>query len=233
MTGGPNKGFETAAIANDRDSSQPDRMNPRPHDAVKPLAGDCVGPADVTTKRIPGEAGTWVFILGDMTLFAIFFLTYLYYRGQQPELFNLSQEELVPAYGVVNTLLLLTSSLFVAIGLPALRAGNVQSGRRWYGGAVPCGLAFSGLKFVEYGEKIAIGFTPATDNFFMFYYLLTGLHFFHLLLGVAFLVWIIGTSTPISVQKPQRFALIEGATCYWHMVDLLWIVLFPLVYLVN
>jgi nitric oxide reductase NorE protein len=214
MTSERNAGLETAAIANDGN-------------------GDHPAPNDLTTKRIPGEEGTWVVILGDMTLFAIFFLTYLYYRGQQPELFNLSQEELVPAYGVVNTLLLLTSSLMVAIGLPALRAGQVQAGRRWYWGAVLCGLAFSALKFVEYGEKIANGVTPATNSFFMYYYLLTGLHFFHLLLGVAFLVWIIGTSSPISVQNPRRFALIEGATCYWHMVDLLWIVLFPLVYLVN
>jgi nitric oxide reductase NorE protein len=187
-------------------------------------------------RHLPGEEGTWVFILGDMTVFAVFFATYLYYRGQQRALFVESQHSLVQGYGVINTLLLLTSSLCVVLGMKAVRgrlAGEPTRAAPWlFGGALACGLGFSAMKFVEYGEKLAAGITPATNDFFMYYFILTGLHFFHLILGMGVLVFLIraGRRTSMSVRQ---FAFVEGGACFWHMVDLLWIVLFPLLYLVK
>jgi nitric oxide reductase NorE protein len=184
------------------------------------------------TRRIPGEEGTWVFILGDMTVFAVFFATYLYYRAQQPELFNVSQLSLRPGYGVINTLLLLTSSLLVVIGLRAVRR-QVRNVAPWmFSGALLCGLGFSFMKFLEYSEKLSKGLTPNTNSFFMYYYVLTGLHFFHLIVGMGVLTFLIVKSRAPSLTVKQ-FAFVEGGACFWHMVDLLWIVLFPLLYLMK
>ena len=185
-----------------------------------------------SVKRVPGEEGTWIFIYGDMMIFAVIFVTYLYYRGQQIDLFNESQKTLVRGFGATNTLLLLTSSLFVAIGIRAINRRRADLAPLMFLGAMACGLAFAALKFVEYGEKLSVGITPATNNFYMYYFVLTGLHFFHLIVGMAILALITRASSRTE-HTAKQYALIEGGACFWHMVDLLWIILFPLLYLVN
>ena len=99
-------------------------------------------------------------------------------------------------------------------------------------GAFACGLGFAFVKYLEYSDKLSHGIKPATNDFWMYFYVLTGLHFFHLLCGMALLVFIW-----VQVEKPKldprRLAFVEGGACFWHMVDLLWIVLFPLLYLVH
>ncbi|GAA5156585.1 cytochrome c oxidase subunit 3 family protein [Pseudonocardia eucalypti] len=186
-------------------------------------------------KHLPGEEGTWVFIFGDMMVFAVFFCTYLYYRGLEPELFNESQQQLRQIYGVVNTLLLLTSSLFVVVGIRAIRKRVAGVAPWMFSGALVCGLGFSLMKFLEYSEKLGKGLTPNTNSFFMYFYVLTGLHFFHLIIGMAVLVYLIVKSRAAETTQltTKQFAFVEGGACFWHMVDLLWIVLFPLLYLVK
>lgn len=187
-------------------------------------------------RHLPGEEGMWVFILGDMTVFAVFFATYLYYRGEESTLFTESQRSLSRGYGVTNTVLLLTSSLCVVLGTRAVRSrlsGSVNRSAPWlFGGAMACGFGFLALKFVEYGEKFSAGITPATNGFFMFYFILTALHLFHLIIGMGVLLYLVRSSRRPTLSEMQ-FMFIEGGACYWHMVDLLWIVLFPLVYLVK
>ncbi|WP_372787870.1 cytochrome c oxidase subunit 3 [Paraconexibacter sp.] len=183
-------------------------------------------------RRTPGEAGTWVFIFGDMTVFAVLFATYLYYRAEDPALFASSQQELNQTFGAVNTLLLLLSSLLVVAAVRAVRDHRGVAAPRLIAGAMACGLAFSGLKVVEYGEKISHDQTPATDDFFLYYFVLTGMHWFHLLIGLAVL-----TALIVITRKPnltaRQVSFVEGGACFWHMVDLLWIVLFPLLYFVR
>jgi nitric oxide reductase NorE protein len=188
-------------------------------------------------RHTPGEVGAWVFILGDMVLFAVFFATYLVYRGHQRELFIQSQHRLVQGYGVINTLLLLTSSLFVVLAMRALRrdqaAGNgSKAASLLFGGALVCGLCFGGMKLLEWGDKLSVGLTPATNDFFMFFFTLTGLHFLHLLIGMVVLVCLMRVSRR-PLLAAREFGYVEGGACFWHMVDLLWIVLFPLLYLVR
>lgn len=185
-------------------------------------------PAD----RIPGEEGIWVFILGDMTIFGILFAAYLWYRGQQPELYAGAQQALNQNYGVINTLLLLTSSLFVVIGVQSLRRRSSAVAPWLFAGALLCGLGFIVAKYFEYSEKVSAGITPGTNEFFMYYYVLTGLHLFHLVIGMCVLVYLILKARRPELTKKQ-FGYVEGSACYWHMVDLLWIVLFPLLYLVK
>ncbi|HTF54749.1 MAG TPA: cytochrome c oxidase subunit 3 family protein [Pseudonocardia sp.] len=183
-------------------------------------------------RHLPGEAGTWVFIFGDMGVFAVFFCTYLYYRGEHPDLFNDSQLALRPSYGVINTLFLLASSLCVVLGIRAVRAESRKVAPSLFFLALLCGLGFAVMKFVEYSEKLSAGITPVTNSFFMYYYILTGLHFFHVVLGMAVLIFLIVKSRA-TILTARQFAFMEGGACFWHMVDLLWIVLFPLVYLVK
>lgn len=106
-------------------------------------------------RRIPGEEGTWIFLLGDMAVFAVFFGAYLNDRSQDPDLFNRSQETLTQFYGAVNTLVLLASSLLVVIGMRTITNPTGTTARWAFAGALACGLIFSVNKFLEYGEKSA------------------------------------------------------------------------------
>lgn len=183
-------------------------------------------------RHIPGEEGTWVFIFGDMILFAIFFVTYLHYRSQNPELFNESQKHLQQAYGAINTLLLLTSSLFVIVGIRAIRRHAHRLAPACFASAFGCGIGFSIMKFLEYYDKVSHGLNPSTNNFFMYYFVLTGLHWFHLFIGLAVLTFLFFKARKVELTV-KEFAFVEGGACFWHMVDLLWIVLFPLLYFVR
>ncbi|XAY07354.1 Quinol oxidase subunit 3 [Paraconexibacter sp. AEG42_29] len=173
-----------------------------------------------------------MFILGDLTIFAALFIAYLYNRGEQPAEFARSQQTLTQAFGAVNTLLLLASSLLVVMTVRAVRIGRARLAPPLLYGALVCGIAFSINKIIEYSNKLDHGLDPATNDFYMYFYVLTGVHFVHLLVGMGLLGMMIALSKRSSLSKHQSF-FFEGAACFWHMVDLLWIVLFPLLYLVH
>ena len=187
-------------------------------------------------RHLPGEEGIWIFILGDMLVFSLFFLVFTYYRGLDPELFASSQATLNLHYGAVNTLFLLTSSWFVVLGLHAVRQNRATWAARLVVAAGLCGLGFVVVKFLEYGEKIRAGYVLTTNDFFMYYYIFTGIHFLHLIigLGVLLFLWFKCKSLVVAGRvKPGDIQTFESGAAYWHMVDLLWIVLFPLIYLVK
>jgi nitric oxide reductase NorE protein len=183
--------------------------------------------------RVPGESGTWFFIFGDMAVFAAIFVGYLAERAQNPDVFNASAATLRPEYGVIYTLLLLTGSLFVVTGMKAVRRQAIQVGPWCFVGAFLCGLGFACLKVTEYHDKVQHGYTVSKNGFFAWFYVLTGLHFFHLIVGMAALVFLVVMSRRRQVMVGQQFAFIEGAAVFWHLVDLLWIVIFPLLYFVR
>jgi nitric oxide reductase NorE protein len=187
---------------------------------------------EVRRGHIPGEAGIWIFILGDMAVFAVLFGTFLVYRSKDVELFDSSQLHLNTTFGLINTLLLLVSSMLVVLAVSTVRRGTPRPAPLLIAGAIACGLAFSMLKVVEYVDKIDAGITPQTNTFYMFYFLLTGLHWFHLLLGLAVLTYLLASARR-KRHDARQLAWFEGGGCFWHMVDLLWIVLFPLIYLLN
>lgn len=175
---------------------------------------------------IPGEPGLWLFLFADMLLFAALFGIVVYLRDDQPEIFSESQATLSQTLGLVNTLLLLTGSLFVAMAVHGTRTGAGRPDRLLLG-AIACGAGFLGVKAVEWGSSIADGHTVSTNDFFQAYYMLTGIHLAHVTIGLGVLVamW-------REVRRPQaRLGMLEGGGCYWHLVDLLWVVLFPLIYL--
>lgn len=183
--------------------------------------------------RVPGEAGLWVFILGEMSVFAVLFINYMYYRGQDRALFESAQRTLNLNTGALFTFLLLISSFFVLIAVRALREGLHRTGQGFLLGAAVCGLLFCSLKISDYHAKLAHGITPRTNDFQMFFFVYTGIHLFHVilgLLGLGALIRLAGRSEGLSAGQ---ILFVEGVACYWHMVDVLWVVLFALLYLVR
>lgn len=179
---------------------------------------------------VPGESSMWFFILGDLLIFGVYFVCYMAYRAQNQELFLHSQQHLNQGIGVINTILLLSSSLFVALGTEAARARNATSAFRLIAVAFAFGLAFPLLKLVEWIPKLNAGITPGENLFFMFYYLLTGLHLVHVLLGLVILGFVL---RDLRRSTTPNITFVETGATYWHMVDLLWLLLFALFYLVR
>lgn len=181
---------------------------------------------------LPAETGLWVFVFGDMTIFGWFFLIFLWeYRGDR-DVFASSVGELHRPIGVTNTMILLLGSLLVVLGLHARRGGQHRLAGRWVGAALVCAVAFVVVKVGEYSLEISGGHTPGTNTFFLFYYLLTGLHLLHVIIGGCLLAWWWRRLRAARDFVDERI-FAESAAVYWHMVDLLWLVIFTLVYLVS
>ncbi len=181
-------------------------------------------------KRFAGEPSMWFFIIGDLLIFGVYFVCYMYYRGEDPATFLAGQQHLSQSIGIFNTLILLTSSLFVALGTEAVRDGKTGEGRRLFNIAFAVGAIFPLLKMVEWLPKIAAGHTPGESLFFMFYYVMTGLHLIHVVLGLTIMGFII---QHLKSATAPRVRFIETGAIYWHMVDLLWLFLLALFYLMR
>lgn len=183
-----------------------------------------------TRGHIPGESSMWFFVIGDLIIFAGYFLAYMYYRSHDPDLFLESQARLNLDIGAANTVVLLTSSLFVALGTSAARSEKTADGVRLIGFALILGVAFPVLKLFEYVPEVLAGVTPGTNVFFMFYYVMTGLHLCHVMLGLVILSFVIR-----NLRDParQNISFVETGATYWHMVDVLWLVLFALLYVMR
>ncbi|MBI2799259.1 MAG: cytochrome c oxidase subunit 3 family protein [Gammaproteobacteria bacterium] len=182
--------------------------------------------------HLPGEPGVWVFILGDMLMFAAFFVVFVYYRRQDVPLFVHSQSTLNQHFGAINTLLMLTSSWFVALAIHSARAHVAKLCSRFFVLAFLCGLGFVVIKFFEYREKIHAGIMLTTNDFYMYYYMFTGLHLMHVLIGMGVLTYLTSIARGGDFQAKNLNVLESGAS-FWHMVDILWIVLFALLYLMK
>jgi nitric oxide reductase NorE protein len=180
--------------------------------------------------HLPGDSAVWIFVIGDMVIFSAYFAAYMFDRGQNHGLFLQSQQHLNQSLGFVNTLILLTSSLFAALSVQATRNHDVKSAFKLLtlGGA--CGVAFVAIKAFEWAMKLQQGLTVSTDSFFMHYYMMTGLHCAHVLLGLIILV-IAGRE--LRIKSAPRVHILEVAATYWHMVDFLWIMIFALLYLMR
>ena len=182
--------------------------------------------------HVPGELGVWILIFGEMTVFASIFASFLYYRSFDVAGFTAAQAHLSKAIGLGNTLLLLTSSLFVAKGVQAARVGDCERAPRLFAAALACALGFIAAKSFEYFELVQQGIAIDSQLFYSFYFGLTALHLGHVVIG-SILLALLAAATRRPLAKPMHFAMTESAGCFWHMVDLLWIVIFPLLYLIE
>ena len=157
--------------------------------------------------HIPGEAGLWVFIGGDLVVFAVFFITFAVYWRQETALFEASSALLDKRIGLLNTLLLLTSSWFVAQAVSAVRSGAGRRARALVICAIALGAGFVALKGFEYHAKIAAGITLNTNDFFINYYMFTAIHLLHVIIGLGALTFI--------VSRFQPWPCIRMRPCDW------------------
>ena len=182
--------------------------------------------------RPPGDLAIWIFICAELLVFAVFFASYAFTRAAHVELFNEWQLTLNRDYALINTLALITSSYFVVRAIAAVREGRQQPALRWLLGALAMGALFLIVKSMEYAEHYSHGINLRSNLFFMFYFSLTFFHFMHVLMGMV----ILGVNAAILRRggyTAENHRGMETGGSYWHMVDMLWLILFPLVYVMR
>jgi cytochrome c oxidase subunit 3 len=185
--------------------------------------------------------GMWLFLFTEVLLFGGLFILYAVYLARYPQEFISAGSELNVWFGGANTMVLLTSSLFVAISITALRRGAKTLCLRLLGGAVASAAIFMINKYFEWSAKINHGIYPGSAHmkemqpgeitFFNLYYLTTGLHGIHVVIGALILVWAMFLIKSDKVNA-NDWVILENAGLYWHLVDLIWIFVFPLYYLI-
>lgn len=173
-----------------------------------------------------------MFIGADSVIFAILFLSFMQERMKAPAIFEASRQTLNMNLGGIDTLILLTSSWSVALAVQAMKRDLPERVPAFLLGGALTGLIFMAFKSFEYFEKFAHGITPATNPFYMWYFALTGIHLLHVVVGTGLLtcLWV-GARRGTYNQIPK--AVPESVASFWHLVDLLWIVLFALLYLMR
>ncbi len=173
----------------------------------------------------------WAFILADCFSFAILFTIVMTERIGQSDLFDKAARHLDAQLGLVNTLILITGSWLVALAVVAARRGDGAGARKWLLAAIAVSSAFGAIKLYEYSAKIGAGFTPITNDFFTYYYMLTGLHFLHYIGGMAALIALVFNLDFSKVSETSVLRWIVSVGIFWHMVDLLWLFIYPMLYL--
>ncbi|OPF91309.1 cytochrome c oxidase subunit 3 family protein [Rhodopseudomonas palustris] len=173
---------------------------------------------------LPGHLMMWVLIFSELAAFGALLIGFQIARALQPEAFAAGQGQLDPALAAANTLCLVSSGWFAAKASAAARNGARDATWRSTVGACLLGAVFIAIKLFEYAGEIGRGADIDGNTFFTLYFLLTGFHLLHVALGLAIL---------LGVAWHAHAAAVESGTCFWHMVDLVWLVMFPIVYLMR
>lgn len=200
------------------------------------------------TGLFNAKLGVWLFLASEVMLFGALFSSYILLRTGQPDFMLIPHEiaehlglgagthrwtaELNVPLAFVNTLVLIFSSVTIVMSWASLRLGDLKKFRIWMGITLLCALAFMGIKSVEYSAKFQHHLFPSTNNFLAVYFTLTGLHALHVIGGLIVNLYLWGPGAKMWKTDPRRFTnRIETAGLYWHFVDLVWIFLFPSLYL--
>ena len=191
---------------------------------------------------VGAKMGMWLFLFTEVLLFGGMFLAYAVYRYQYPEQFHLAAMELNTGIGTLNTIILLTSSLTVALSIAAMQKGNKFLSIVMLAVTDLFALMFMVNKFFEWSAKFEHGIYPGSEEllakpngqilFFGLYYVMTGLHGLHVIIGVVLLTVILVFIIKNKIT-PDNYVKLENSGLYWHLVDLIWIFLFPLFYLIQ
>ncbi|WP_376961779.1 cytochrome c oxidase subunit 3 [Azospirillum sp. A26] len=176
---------------------------------------------------LPGNLMMWILIFSELAVFGVAFLGFAVARVLDPAIFAAGQAHLNGTAGALNTMVLVTSGYLAAKGVAAGRCGAVPQARRAMLMAAAVGSVFLAVKAVEYSATLGAGLTIDTDSFFTLYFLLTGFHALHVVLGIVILL-LVGRSGPDTLVEN-----LETGAAFWHMVDLVWVILYPLVYLIR
>jgi cytochrome c oxidase subunit 3 len=187
--------------------------------------------------------GMWLFLGTEVLLFAGLFLGYTVYRHFYHEAFHEGSRSLDVVWGASNTVILISSSLTVALAYNAIKQGKEKLAAGLIAFTILCALAFLAIKAIEYKAKFDHGSlpgkwyhnehitAPGANLYFTVYFLATGLHAFHVIVGASVLAWVLMGITK-GKYGPRNYVAVELGGLYWHLVDLVWIFLFPLLYLI-
>lgn len=193
---------------------------------------DACSSMTVESARAPGTDGLWTFVFIDMVIFLMIFLIFMGERIRHVYLYAASQLRLDELVGFANTLILLTSSWMFVEAVQATRHRDGARVRRYLGLAWLLGLAFCLSKVAEYSLKIQAGITPATNSFFSFYFFITLVHFLHVIAGMLFIAYC-RSQARARTGTGRYLTGLENVGLFWHFVDILWVFIFPLLYLVG
>ena len=188
------------------------------------------------------KMGMWLFLFTEVLLFGTLFIAYGAYLNTFTWQFAMASAELSIPLGTVNTVVLLTSSLTMALSIAALQRRNKSLCLRMLTATVLLAAVFCVIKAFEWGGKYEHGLWPGTERmaglsqgeqvYFGLYFTMTGLHALHVIIGAALIIWVMRRIRRDEVNA-DRIALLENVGLYWHLVDLVWIFLFPLFYLIS
>jgi len=191
---------------------------------------------------IGARMGMWLFLFTELLLFGGMFFLYSVYRFTHQQDFHIAAKELNTLIGTFNTAILLTSSMTIALSIAAIQKGKVKLSIFLQVVTILLGIAFIVNKYFEWMHHINLGLYPGADEllskgpgqilFFGLYYTMTGLHGLHVIVGAC----VIGTMTTFTIKgtiTPDSYTKLEVAGLYWHLVDIIWIFLFPLFYLIT
>ena len=183
-------------------------------------------------KLLPGDFAIWIIIFAELLVFGIFFISYAVARINNIEMFNHYQLTLNRETGAINTILLITSSYFIVRAVNAIKKNFIKQCYYFIYASISCGILFLIIKSIEFYEKFSIGINLSTNTFYMFYFLLTLFHYLHVILGLLILI-AVAIKAQLGHYDSHEYNGIETAGAYWHMVDLAWIILFPLIYIIR
>jgi cytochrome c oxidase subunit 3 len=188
------------------------------------------------------KLGMWLFLFTELLLFGGLFLVYTIYRYLNADAFLHASYNLNVILGTVNTMVLLTSSWTVAMAVTAMQKGNIKLSAKLIDATIFFAVVFLVIKYFEWTAKFEHGLFPGMEHynqlvpgsklFFFLYFFMTGLHGVHVIVGAVFLIFVL---TAINKKKtnPGKYMFLENAALYWHLVDIIWIFLFPLFYLIH
>lgn len=182
-------------------------------------------------KRLPGDLAMWFFILAELTVFAILFIGFAVSEQLNEQMFVEGKSQLHQVSGLINTLTLITSSFFVALALTKMHQGKGKQSAQLLVIAKLIACIYIGVKIWEYLSLFDQGIGIETNTFFTLYFMITFFHLMHVLLGMVILVFVALKAVKNHYNESNISGFESGAS-YWHMVDLLWIILFPLIYVI-
>lgn len=193
-------------------------------DAVRP---DARGPA--RPFRVPGNKGIWVGITCVLVEFAVLFTVYFIARAHFPAAFEAGHTRLSQVAGTAITLLLLTSSLFLALSVHAIRAGARGRSLLWLAGGLVLALGYPLLKYLEFDWNLSHGIRGNSGIFFTVYYYLTLTHLVHGFWGILGILWVLARNL-VGAYDASEHSGLEALACYWHVTDMIWLIIFSLCY---
>lgn len=203
-----------------------------PGKAGSTAALDGARASQALSPRLAGDGVVWLLVLAELLTFGLLFASFAVARWREPALFAQGQAALSLHTGVLNTLLLLAGSWAAVRAVRCFEADQGRAGARWLLAALAGALGFLVVKSHEFAGKLQAGFDWATNSFTLLYTLLTGFHYLHVLVGAIVFALLWRKARRGAYGRANHMAPASGAV-FWHMVDLLWMVLFPLVYVIR